>query len=262
MPRQLFEQSSRGYEIVSVRLAQAQAYAHLGRWGDALSALHAALDSEHPEGEFEAALEAASLVAWFGPNGMAIDILSKVDRARLPASWALHWRAVDLWLTDPSRDGEHPRGPSRGTAACLRGRCHVSLALVCSSRAIRPRRWCRVRQQHCPSQFDCGGSAITNPAAPSRDPSGPGTGTDFDLAPLGDLAGEPRPTPRCLRFGLGRRPWVTSRMKLLRQSCARPWRRRSDGVIRYAEPSPPGPVKEFSEPAPFLTKSANELTCR
>ena len=136
----LFEQSSRGYEIVSVRLAHAQAHAHLAHWGQALNALTAALDSEHPEGEFEATLEAASLVAWFGPIGMAADILSKVDRALLPASWALHWRVIDLWLTGPFWDGAHPDGPARGTAASHRGRCPVSVVPLSRSRAAQHRR--------------------------------------------------------------------------------------------------------------------------
>ena len=97
---QLLGRSSRGYESVSVRLAQAEAYAHLGRWDDAMGALQLALDSKHPEGEYEAVLDAASLVAWFGPHDAAVQILAKVDRSRLPKSWGLHWRVLDLWLVD------------------------------------------------------------------------------------------------------------------------------------------------------------------
>ena len=128
----LFEQSSRGYEIVSVRLAQAQAHAHLARWEDALNALTAALESDHPDGEYEAALEAAALVAWFGPRELAIDILSKVDRGRLPSSWAVHWRLVDTWLTDPSGIGDVlddlPAEPPPSFEVAAAFRWHLSVA--------------------------------------------------------------------------------------------------------------------------------------
>ena len=96
----LLSRSSRGYETVSVQLAQAGAYAHLGRWDDALAVLQLALDSQHPEGEVEAALEAAVLIAWYGTPRAALHIIAKVDRALLPPSWELHWRVLNLWLLD------------------------------------------------------------------------------------------------------------------------------------------------------------------
>ncbi len=90
--------SSRGYEGVSVRLVQAQAKAHAGDWPTAEPLLRIALSTDHPAGEEEAALEAASIAAWFGPYDYPDEILERVDRRRLPSSWALHWRALDLWL--------------------------------------------------------------------------------------------------------------------------------------------------------------------
>jgi DNA-binding SARP family transcriptional activator len=97
---QLLERSSRGYEIVSVRLAQAHAWALLGKWPEASTSLRTALATEHPEGEVEAALEAAAILAWYGPESMAREIVARIDRSSFPASWALHWRALDLWLAD------------------------------------------------------------------------------------------------------------------------------------------------------------------
>ncbi len=77
---QYLQRSSRGYELVSVRLVQAQAQAQLGRWADCEASLRQALDTQHPEGEVEAVLEAAAIAAWFGPAGLAQQIVNRVDR--------------------------------------------------------------------------------------------------------------------------------------------------------------------------------------
>jgi DNA-binding SARP family transcriptional activator len=57
-----------------------------------------ALETAHPEGQFEAVLEAASLAAWYGPPGLASQILARVSRQVLTPSWAHHWRILDLWI--------------------------------------------------------------------------------------------------------------------------------------------------------------------
>ena len=136
----LLKQSSRGYEAVSVRLAEAHAHAQVGRWDDALRSLAVALDSQHPEGEVEAALEAASVVAWYGPRGLASEILAKVDRSRLPTSWAQHWRVLDLWLVSKPDLACRPRRPALRASAVARSRCCVSMARFRGTRRTRPRR--------------------------------------------------------------------------------------------------------------------------
>ena len=115
----LLGRSSRGYETVSVRLAQAAAHAHLGRWDEALAALRLALDSQHPEGEVEAALEAAALIAWYGTPQAALQIIAKVDRSLLPPSWELHWRVLDLWLLDRTGMADTLKEPAIGANAIL-----------------------------------------------------------------------------------------------------------------------------------------------
>jgi DNA-binding SARP family transcriptional activator/tetratricopeptide (TPR) repeat protein len=94
----LLNRSSQGYELVSVRLVQAHAEAHLGRWSEAQVLLGVALETAHPEGQAEAVLEAAGRAAWFGPDDLPARVLSRVRRESLPADWQTHWRIVDLWI--------------------------------------------------------------------------------------------------------------------------------------------------------------------
>ncbi len=95
----LLRVSSQGYEGVSVRLAQAHALAILCRWPDADRHLRVAMSTAHPEGQFEAVLEAATIAAWYGPPGLASQVLARVQRDQLPPSWAHHWRVLDLWIS-------------------------------------------------------------------------------------------------------------------------------------------------------------------
>ncbi len=95
--------SSQGYELVSVKLAQAHAEAHLGHWCAAQALLETSVQTGHPEGQAEAVLDAAGLAAWFGPNDLPARILAQVRRESLPSSWKAHWRIVDLWLEEESQ---------------------------------------------------------------------------------------------------------------------------------------------------------------
>jgi DNA-binding SARP family transcriptional activator len=94
------QQSSRGYEAVSVRLAQAQARAFEGDWASANLLLRDALATDHPEAEKEAVLEGAELAAWFGPDELATELLQRIDRQSIAPSWVPAWKSLDLWLED------------------------------------------------------------------------------------------------------------------------------------------------------------------
>jgi DNA-binding SARP family transcriptional activator len=100
---ELLQQSSRGYERVSVILARAHAEAMLGRWREASVLMNVALAVDHPEGNAEAVLEAAWVNAWFGPDGSAEGILDRVQIERLHDEWQPHWHVVRLWIArDPT----------------------------------------------------------------------------------------------------------------------------------------------------------------
>ncbi len=93
----LFASSSKGYERLSVGLAMAQARARLGDWTEAERLLETAIHTGHPEGRLEAIHEAASLASWYGPPGLAAELLARAHRGDLTATWALHWQVLDLW---------------------------------------------------------------------------------------------------------------------------------------------------------------------
>jgi DNA-binding SARP family transcriptional activator len=101
---ELFARSSRGYEQVSVTLARAHAECLLGHWPEAELLTAAALGVEHPEGHAEAVLEAAWVMAWFGPSGEALPLLRRVQLERLPLEWRLHWHVVELWEATASAE--------------------------------------------------------------------------------------------------------------------------------------------------------------
>ena len=129
----LLTRSSQGYELVSVKLAQAHAEAHLGRWAAAQALLETALETAHPEGQAEAVLEAAGLAAWFGPEDLPERILSRVRRESLPIDWTTHWRILDLWLEEePQRRSEIldelPADPPLSLEAGAAFRWHFSKA--------------------------------------------------------------------------------------------------------------------------------------
>ena len=129
---QYLQRSSRGYELVFVRLVQAQAQAQLGRWADCEASLGQALDTQHPEGEVEAVLEAAAIAAWFGPAGLAQQIVNCVDRKILPRLWTLHWRVLDLWLADTESKrailDELPDEPTASVEVAAAFRWHLTVA--------------------------------------------------------------------------------------------------------------------------------------
>jgi DNA-binding SARP family transcriptional activator/tetratricopeptide (TPR) repeat protein len=125
--------SSQGYELVSVRLAQAHAEAHLGRWTRAQALLETALGTAHPEGQAEAVLEAGSLAAWFGPHDLPGRILSSVRREYLPADWGLHWMVLDLWLAESRQRRDEilarlPDKPSQSLEVGASFRWHLTKA--------------------------------------------------------------------------------------------------------------------------------------
>jgi DNA-binding SARP family transcriptional activator len=90
--------SSKGYEIVAARLAEAHARAHLGDWEAAERLLWAATGTDHPDGEDEAATEFALLACWFGPYSLATQLLGRISRTRLSDESKLHLGALDLWV--------------------------------------------------------------------------------------------------------------------------------------------------------------------
>ena len=130
--------SSQGYELVSAKLAQAQAEAHMGRWDAAEAMIESALASAHPNGQAEAVLEAAALAAWFGPDDLPGRVLSRVRREFLPDGWALHWSVLDLLLEDnlvARRDllERLPPDPSPSMEAGAAFRWHFTKAQACLS---------------------------------------------------------------------------------------------------------------------------------
>ena len=108
-----------------------------GRWDDALRSLAVALDSQHPEGEVEAALEAASSRCVVRPARARERVLAKVDRSRLPTSWAQHWRVLDLWLVSKpdlaAVLADLPSEPPQSLEVAAAFRWHVSVARANSS---------------------------------------------------------------------------------------------------------------------------------
>jgi DNA-binding SARP family transcriptional activator/tetratricopeptide (TPR) repeat protein len=103
----LLRVSSQGYEGVSASLVSALAHAINGDWPTSELAMREALTMSHPEGRLEAILEAATVAAWFGPLGLARDILALTTRQGLSPEWAPHWRVVDLWLEDEDAAARH-----------------------------------------------------------------------------------------------------------------------------------------------------------
>ena len=61
-----------------------------------------------------------------------MEILAKVDRSRLPAAWAQHWRVLDLWLVSetelPGILADLPAEPPQSLEVAATFRWHVSVA--------------------------------------------------------------------------------------------------------------------------------------
>jgi DNA-binding SARP family transcriptional activator/tetratricopeptide (TPR) repeat protein len=139
----LFRRSSQGYEAVSVRLVQAHALAIGGRWPEAERLLWSALDTAHPDGHAEAVLEAALVASWYGPHGLARQILARVSREDLPVSWAAHWRMLDVWIAETPDQGSSilatlPQDPPSTVEVGAAFRWHLTVArthLSCGARA-------------------------------------------------------------------------------------------------------------------------------
>lgn len=160
----LFRRSSGGYELVSVSLVMAQANALVGKWSESERLLGIALRTSHPEGKLEAVLEAAAIAAWYGPPGLAAEFLARTHRVRLAASWALHWRVLDLWLEDDEARrldilASIPDAPPPSTEVGAAFRWHLTVArthlrdgrVVAFSEAIR-RAAAVAASQHSPLQ--------------------------------------------------------------------------------------------------------------